>query len=179
MLIKNRSSHNFIDTEVAKQLNMFIYPSSDLQVIILGNQTTLCTGKCHKVKLSIKDYQLQAPMYAMEIGGVDVVLGAQWLSTIGTVGLNLHKQFLEFFENGRKYKFNGIKSPPHQIISSNRMEKMIKKGAQTYLFHCCSMEAFSNDLMFLKVLMRFLENIVPFFKTYFGVSLQHDLETTL
>jgi hypothetical protein len=112
MLIDNGSSHKFIDTKIEKQLNMFIYPSSDLQVAIPWNQTTSCTGKCHKVKLHIKDYQLQAPMYSMEIGGVDVVLGAQWLSTIGTVGLNLQKQFLEFFENGRKYKFNEIKSPP-------------------------------------------------------------------
>jgi hypothetical protein len=33
-------------------------------------------------------------------------------------------------------KFNRINCPPPQIVSSNRMEKMIKKGAQAYLLHC-------------------------------------------
>jgi hypothetical protein len=79
-------------------------------------------------------------MYAMVIRGVDIVLGAQWLATIGTMGLNLQKQFLRFYENGKKYKFHGINSPPTQIVSSNKMKKMIKKGAQAYVLHCYSME---------------------------------------
>jgi hypothetical protein len=67
---------------------MFVIPLSTFK-LQFQEKTTLCIGKCHKVKLSINDYQLQSPMYAMEIGGVDVVLGAQWLSMVGTVGLNL------------------------------------------------------------------------------------------
>jgi hypothetical protein len=85
-------------------------------------------------------------MYAMAIGGVDVVLGSQWLATIGTMGINLQKQFLRFFEKGIKYKFFGIKSPTPQLVSSNRMEKMIKKGSQAYLLHCHSMEGSFNNM---------------------------------
>jgi hypothetical protein len=54
----------------------------NFQVTIPGNKTTSCNGKCHRVKLSINDYQLKSPMYAMVIGGVDVVLGAQWLTQL-------------------------------------------------------------------------------------------------
>ena len=68
-------------------------------------------------------------MYAMAIRGVDIVLGAQWLETSGTVGLNLCEQFIKFYENGRKYKLYNINFPPPQIVSSNKMEKMIRKGA--------------------------------------------------
>ena len=77
MLIDSGGYHNFIDTKIEKkQLNMFVYNSFYLQVEILGSKNTLSMGKCHKVKLLIKDYQLQPTMYAMEIEGVDVVLGA-------------------------------------------------------------------------------------------------------
>lgn len=55
ILIDSGSSHNFIDTRIDKQLNIFIYPTSKFQVSILGNKTTSCDGKCHKVELSISN----------------------------------------------------------------------------------------------------------------------------
>lgn len=139
------SSHNFIDTRIAKQLNIFIYPTSEFQVSIPGNKTTSCDGKCHKIELSMSEYKLKSLMYAMPIGGVDIVLGAQWLATLGTVGLNLQEKFIRFYENGKKYKLQGINCPPPQIVSSNRMEKMIKKGAQAYFLHCYSMDGTADD----------------------------------
>ena len=84
-------------------------------------------------------------MYAMEIRGVDIVLGAQWLETLGTVGLKLREKFIKFYENGRKDKLYNIKYPPPQIVSSNKMEKMIKKGAQSFFLHCYAMEKTANE----------------------------------
>ena len=55
------------------------------------------------------------------------------------------KQFIRFYENERKYKLQGINSPPPQIVSSNRMEKMIKKGAQAYFLHCFAMEESTKE----------------------------------
>lgn len=83
-------------------------------------------------------------MYAMPIGGVDIILEAQWLTSLGTIGLNLQEQFIRFFEKGIKYKFHRISAPLPQIISSNRMEKMIKKGTQAYFLHCYLMEGTTN-----------------------------------
>jgi hypothetical protein len=72
-------------------------------------------------------------------------IGAQWLSTLGTIGLNLQEQFIRFYENGEKYKLQGINCPPPQIVSSNRMEKMIKKGAQAYFLHFYAIEGTTNE----------------------------------
>ena len=46
-------------------------------------------GKFHKVELAIKNDKLKSRMYAMEIRGVEIVLGAQWLEMLGTFILNL------------------------------------------------------------------------------------------
>ena len=87
MLVDSGSTHNFIDSKVTKQLNIFIYPTTSFQVSIPGNKTTPCDGKCHK--LAIKDYKLRFPMYVMEMKGVDIVLGVSWLETLEIVRLNL------------------------------------------------------------------------------------------
>jgi len=37
------------------------------------------SGKCHNIKLSMREYVLMSPMLSIPMGGADVVLGVQWL----------------------------------------------------------------------------------------------------
>lgn len=53
VLTDSGSLHNFIDIRTEKQYNMFVNPTSNFQVAILGDKTTSCDGKCHKLQLSI------------------------------------------------------------------------------------------------------------------------------
>jgi hypothetical protein len=61
-------------------------------------------------------------MYAMVIRGVDIVLGSQWLASIGTIRLNLQKQFLRFYENEKKkiqIPWNQQPTHPNSFIQQN------------------------------------------------------------
>jgi hypothetical protein len=111
-LIYSGNSHNFVDNMIENQFNLFFYPTRDFQIAISGDKTTSCNGKHNRLELAINDYQLRPPMYAMVIGGVDIVLGAQWLDSTGIVGLNPQKKFLRYYENIKKYKFHGINNLP-------------------------------------------------------------------
>jgi hypothetical protein len=42
----------------------------------------------HSFKLNIWDFLLDSPMFAIQMGGVDVVLGVKWLQSLGTMALN-------------------------------------------------------------------------------------------
>ena len=64
-------------------------------------------GKCHKVKLQIQDYNLESEFYAVPLGGVDVVLGIQWLQTLGTYSANHQEHFIKFKWQGERYKLYG------------------------------------------------------------------------
>ena len=50
-------------------------------------------------------------MYLMEMRGVDIILGTQWLETLGTIRLNLREQFINFYEDERKYNIYSINFP--------------------------------------------------------------------
>ena len=76
ILIDSGISHNFINSGVEKQLNMFVYPTFGFQVANRGIQTIACQGNFHKVEFYINDWKLKSPMSAMDIGVVDVVLEA-------------------------------------------------------------------------------------------------------
>lgn len=64
------STHNFIHFKVAKELNFFLYPTRECQVIVKNRGTINFSGKCHNIKLIMGEYVLNIPM-----GGVYVVLG--------------------------------------------------------------------------------------------------------
>lgn len=68
-----RSTHNFIDVNVAKKLNLFVYPAANLRVMASNDKRINGFGKCHKAKLQLNDYELESSFYIVPLG-VDVVL---------------------------------------------------------------------------------------------------------
>ena len=74
------------------------------------------------------------------MGGVDVVLGVQWLQTLGTYSVNHQEHFIQFKWQGKSYKLYGFQPPQTQVLSSQQMEKMIRKGAITFFIQCHNIE---------------------------------------
>jgi hypothetical protein len=140
VLVDSGSTHNFIDKILAKHLNCFVYLVENFQVLVANGGSIDCGGKCHNIKLSMGDYNLSSPMYAIPIGGVDVVLGIQWLRTLGTISTNYNDLFMRFKVEGIEYELNGLKSPPSQMINSHRMENILKKGCSGVIARLYSME---------------------------------------
>ena len=88
VLIDFDSIHNFIHSKIAKDLNCFIYPAPEFQVMVVDGATIKFLGKCHNIKLSMGEYVLNSPIISIPMGGVDVVLGVQWLQSLGTIAFN-------------------------------------------------------------------------------------------
>ena len=91
------STHNFIHCKVAKELNYFLYPTPEYQVIMENGGTTNLSGKCHNIKLTMGEYVLNSPMLSIPMGGVDVVLGVQWLQYLGTIDFSFQELSLNIF----------------------------------------------------------------------------------
>ena len=53
-------------------------------------------GKFHNIKLNMGVYLLDSPIILIKMGGVDVVLGVQWLQSLGTMALNFQYLFMRF-----------------------------------------------------------------------------------
>ena len=83
MLIDFGSTHNFIHYKLAKALNCLICPMLEFQVMIAYGGTTNCLGKCHKISLTVAEYVLNSPIISITMGGADVVLGVQWVQSLG------------------------------------------------------------------------------------------------
>ena len=125
VLINTGSIHNFLDIKIARKLKLFVYPVPDMKVMVANDKKIGNVIKCHKVKLQIQDFNLESELYVVPLGGVDVVLGVQWLQTLGTYSVNHQEHFIKFKWQGKSYKLYGFQPPQTQVVSSQQMEKML------------------------------------------------------
>ena len=86
------------------------------------------------------EYVLNIPMLSIPMGGVDVVLGLQWLQSLGTIAFNFQELFLKFFSEGKEVELWGITGKPGNIINSNVMTKFLKKEQRGIIVQLCSLE---------------------------------------
>ena len=61
------------------------------------------------------------------MGGVDVVLGVEWLQSLCTIDFNFLELFLNFFGEGKEVESRGITQKPGKIIKPNCIKKLLKK----------------------------------------------------
>ena len=94
VLIDSCSTHNFIHCKLAKVLNCFVYPAPEFQVMIAYGKTINCLRKYHNINLAMREYVLNSPIISIPMGGADVVLGVQWLQSLGTL---MDFNFLKLF----------------------------------------------------------------------------------
>eukprot|EP00253_Pinus_taeda_P004772 PITA_04772 len=123
MLIDSGSTHNFIHCKIAKELNFFLYPAPECQVMVASGGTITYSRKCHNIKLSMGEYVLNSPMLSIPMGGADVVLGVQWLQSLGTITFNFQELFMKFYVEGKEFELRGIVGKLGKIISSNEATK--------------------------------------------------------
>ena len=104
-MIDPGSTHNFIYYKIAKELNCFLYPTPKCQVMVENGGTINFSRKCHNIKLTMWEYLLNILMLSIQMGGVDVVLGVQWLQYLGMITFNFQENFLNFFRKEMKLNY--------------------------------------------------------------------------
>ena len=63
--------------------------------MIADGGTINCLGKCHNIYITMGECVLNSPMISILMGGLDVVLGVQWLQSLAIVAFNFQKLLME------------------------------------------------------------------------------------
>ncbi|XP_076896743.1 uncharacterized protein LOC143549833 [Bidens hawaiensis] len=108
ILVDCGSTHNFIFDTLVRELKMvsqFINPFG----VQIGNDDIIkCNQLCKDVSVKLTDLTIVQDFYPFTIGGADLVLGIQWLSTLNTIQANWNEMFMIFTIDGKKYKLQVV-----------------------------------------------------------------------
>jgi hypothetical protein len=103
VLIDSGSTHNFIHRRLAEELHCFVHPVSNFQILIANGGTMKCGGHCENVKLQMGDYHLKTHMFSISMGGCDIVLGVEWLHTLGPITMDYQDLYMSFTQEAHPY----------------------------------------------------------------------------
>ena len=96
--------------------------------MVANGGTINFSRKCHNIKLTMGEYIFNSTILSIVMGGVVFVLRIQWLQYLGMINFNFQELFLKFFWEGKEIELRGIVGKPRNIIISNGMKKLLKKG---------------------------------------------------
>ena len=109
VLIDGGSTHNFIDQATASQFGLYITRNKKLQVVVANREKIECAGQCQGLTLTIQGVPITADYYVLPAAACQVVLGVQWLETLGPIEMDYKHLTMTFQVGAISHTFHGLK----------------------------------------------------------------------
>jgi hypothetical protein len=95
------STHNFIHRCISQEVNCYICVVNNFQIMISNGGSMKCGGRCENVRIQIGQYHLKSHMFATDMGGCEIVLGVEWLHTLGPIVMDFKYLTMQFQQEGQ------------------------------------------------------------------------------
>jgi hypothetical protein len=100
VLIDGGSSHNFIDSALLKRRHIPTVEFEGFKVEVAGGSTMPCDRYILGMKLTLGRHELIQDIYVMNLPDTNIILGVQWLGTLGPITTNYKTMEMSFTEEG-------------------------------------------------------------------------------
>nr|GFB23141.1 retrotransposable element Tf2 [Tanacetum cinerariifolium] len=145
ILIDCGSTHNFLDIHTAKKLGYRVAKTTPMQVSVANGQRMMNTSVYHDLKWSLQNEVFTSDVMLLLLGGCEMVLGIQWLATLGDMHCNFKKLIMKFNHKGKQLELRGMNNTHVHWMQGN--EGMLKQAELSsmalcvYLVQLCQMES--------------------------------------
>ncbi|XP_074271624.1 uncharacterized protein LOC141595557 [Silene latifolia] len=129
ILIDSGSTHNFLDQNMAMKLGCKLDKIVPQAVTVADGSQFPCQLMSRKFSWQLLNTHFETDALIIPLGGCDMVLGIQWLSTLGTVSWNFKQLKMEFMYNKRKHVLRGLAPQKIKTMVGGPSCKMIETAA--------------------------------------------------
>jgi hypothetical protein len=107
ILIDSRSTHNFLDLTVRKQVGSRLIHTQPLQVSVADGSKISSSNICKELVWKIQDVNFQADVMVLPLGGSEMMLGVQQLSPWGSITRDFQQLRMQLFIKGKRHVLKG------------------------------------------------------------------------
>ncbi|KAL0399243.1 UNVERIFIED_CONTAM: Retrovirus-related Pol polyprotein from transposon.6 [Sesamum radiatum] len=129
VLVDSGSSHNIVQPRVAAFLGLPITPMASFPVLVGNGEALHCSGVCHEVPLVVHSHRFLVSLYVIPIFGADVVLGIQWLGSLGPVLSDFSVPSMQFYLHGQLVTLTGSPAMTPQYASFSQLRRFLHTQA--------------------------------------------------
>jgi len=88
LFIDGGSTHNFINEAIVSKLALPVKREKKFQVMVANREKIDCVGQCRALTINIEGYPIIIDFYILPVATCQLVLGVQWLQTLGPIEIN-------------------------------------------------------------------------------------------
>jgi len=130
VLVDSGATHNFIDAQMVERRGIQTEGFDGFSVLVPGDQTMACARYVPELSVTMGTYTLTDHFFVVDIPDTNLILGVQWLITLGKVTTDWKALEMEWDDpkTGRHEKIRGQHTYPPQTVSAHKMEATFRKG---------------------------------------------------
>ncbi|XP_044431667.1 uncharacterized protein [Triticum aestivum] len=117
-LIDSGSTHNFIAEEAAARATLPSPTTEKMRVTVANGERVPCQGAYRAVSFRIDQEAFSEDFLALPLAGYDVILGTQWLATLGPILWDFRALSMTFWRRGHRVCWRGLAGPDGPALQS-------------------------------------------------------------
>jgi len=110
-LLDSGSTHNFVSSAVAMSTGLCFIPRTDLAVTVANGDRVRCPRVFRDAAFSIEGDPFCADVYVLPLGVYDMVLGTDWLASLGPILWDFGRQTMSLWRSNRRVRWRGVPGP--------------------------------------------------------------------
>lgn len=110
-LLDSGSTHNFISEEAAGRTSLLLAPRNNMKVTVANGEHVPCPGMYRATTFSIDGEHFTTDFFALPLAGYDVVLGTQWLASLGPILWDFGALTMSFWHRDHRVCWQGVAGP--------------------------------------------------------------------
>jgi hypothetical protein len=96
-----------------------------------------CLDRVPNLEMKLGNYTVRDTFYVVDLSDTDVVLGVQWMITLGKITTNYQTLEMGFRDqDGKKVVLRGMSIGAPRTVSAKRMERIFRHGEVAYAAEC-------------------------------------------
>lgn len=97
-----------------------------MKVQVASGEELSSPGICAQTQILIQGIPIAVDLYILPLEGYDIVLGTQWLRTLGPIVWDFEKLLMAFNLGKEQVIFQGCATPPNRLVSAFQMQQLTK-----------------------------------------------------
>ncbi|XP_072953432.1 uncharacterized protein [Typha angustifolia] len=141
ILIDTGSTHNFIDKRLPRKIGLESEPTEGFDVTIGDGTTLRADFICGGAELKVQGQTFTLDLYPLALQGADIVLGTQWLRSLGPVTFDFISLTLTFWRDDQRVLLDGSKP----LLELSKERELASFSAPTFPFFSDLRRASAED----------------------------------
>lgn len=119
-LLDSGSTHNFIAEDSVAATGLLPQRRDSLSVTVANGDRVPCVGMFRSATFAIEQEHFTADFYVLPLAGYDIVLGTQWLATLGPILWDFGQLSMSFWRGTQPVCWRGIAGQPAHAFTRPR-----------------------------------------------------------